>query len=130
MKDVTLTYTAFANAIGAHDKLTLEVALVWHREYLKADAATRTARREEFILHFMLGAKVPEAKAVKIMAQSRTDRTEEAQKLYDRARAKFTYYIVRPERGVSSGKTDPVAKALALVAQMTPAQRKRFLASL
>jgi hypothetical protein len=130
MKDVTLTYTAFANAIGAHDKLTLEVALVWHREYIKADAATRTARREEFILHFMLGAKVPEAKAVKIMALSRTDRTKEAQKLYDRARAKFTYYIVRPVKKPSSGKADIVAQALALIAQMDAAQKRKVRSAL
>lgn len=130
MKDVTLTYAAFAHDLGAHDQLTLSVSLVWHREYLKADAATRTARREEFILHFMIGAKVPEAKAKKIMAQSRTDRTTEAQQLYDRARAKFTYHIVRPVKKPSSGKADIVAKALALIAQMDAAQKRKVRAAL
>jgi hypothetical protein len=129
MKDVTLTYAAFANAIGAHDQLTLEVSLVWHREYLKADAATRTARREEFILHFMIGSKMPAAKAAKIMAQSRTDRTAKAQQLYDRARAKFTYHIVRPEKK-ASGKADIVAQALKLIAQMDAAQRRKVRAAL
>jgi hypothetical protein len=129
MKDVTLTYAAFANAIGAHDTLTLEVSLVWHREYLKADAATRASRRNEFILHFMIGCKVPEAKAAKVMAQSRTARTAEAQQLYDRARAKFTYHIVRPEKK-ASGKADIVAQALKLIAQMDAAQKRKVRAAL
>lgn len=130
MKQITLTYAGFAHSLGAHDHLTLEVSLVWHREYLKADAATRTARREEFIFNFMIGAKVPEAKAKKIMATSRTERSKADQQVYDRARAKFTYHIVRPEKNESSGKTDIVAQALKLIAQMNAAQKRKILAAL
>lgn len=130
MKDITLTYAGFAQSIGLHDHLTLEVSLVWHREYVKADAATRTARREEFILNFLIGAKVPESRAKRIMEQSRTDRSKEAQKLYDRARAKFAYHIVRKEKPEGSGKTDPVASLLRSYKQLTAAQKRRFLAAI
>lgn len=130
MKDITLTYAGFARDVGAHDQLTLEVSTVWHREYVKADAATRTARRDEFILNFMIGTKCPEAKAKRIMEQSRTERTKDAQKLYDRARAKFTYHIVRPVKKPSSGKADIVAQALALIAQMDAAQKRKVRAAL
>lgn len=127
-KQIKLSFATFAHDLGAHTRITLDVSVVWHEQYNGADAVTRTSMREEFILNFMVGYGCKNAQA--IMAQSRDERSADDQRVYDAARAKFTYHVVRPERGVSSGKTDPVAKALALVAQMTPAQRKRFLASL
>ena len=127
-KAIKLSFATFAHDLGAHHRITLDVSLVWHQQYLGADSVTRTALREEFIRNFLIGygCKNPEA----IMAQSRDERTAEDQKVYDAARAKFTYHVVRPEKQASSGKSDPVTKALSLVAQMTPAQKKRFLAAL
>lgn len=127
-KQIKLSFATFAHDLGAHTRITLDVSLIWHTEYLSADEVTRKARREEFILNFLkgYGCKNPEA----IMGQSRDERTADDQKVYDAARAKFTYHVVRPEKQASSGKTDPVAKALSLVAAMTPAQKKRFLAAL
>ncbi len=127
-KQIKLSFATFAHDLGAHTRITLEVSKVWHDEYLTADEATRKARREEFIHNFLIGygCKNPEA----IMGQSREERTAEDQKVYDAARAKFTYHVVRPEKSSGSAKTDPVAKALALVATMTPAQKKRFLSAL
>lgn len=127
-KQLKLTFATFAHDLGAHTRITLDVSVVWHKQFNAADAVTRTAMREEFILNFMIGYGCKNAQG--IMAQSRDERSAEDQKVYDAARAKFTYHVVRPERSASSSKTDPVAKALALVAQMTPAQRKRFLAAL
>lgn len=129
-QSITLTFAAFAHDLGAHTRLTLDASLVWHKQYGKADAATRTALREEFILNFLIGYGLTQAKAEKVMGQSRDDRAAADQKVYDAARAKFTYHVVRPEKKSGSAKTDPVAKALALVADMTPAQKKRFLAAL
>jgi hypothetical protein len=127
-KQIKLSFATFAHDLGAHTRITLEVSEVWHTEFLSADEATRKARREEFIRNFLMGygCKNPEA----IMGQSRDERTADDQKVYDAARAKFTYHIVRPEKSGGSAKTDPVAKALSLVASMTPAQKKRFLDAL
>jgi hypothetical protein len=127
-KQIKLSFATFAHDLGAHTRITLEVSEVWHAEFLSADEVTRKARREEFILNFLIGygCKNPEA----IMSQSRDERTADDQKVYDAARAKFTYHVVRPEKSSGSAKADPVAKALALVESMTPAQKKRFLAAL
>lgn len=131
MSRSTLTLAAFAHDLGAHQRITLEVSEVWYREYRKADKATQKARRKEFILNFLIGYGLTSAKATKVMAQSRDDRTADDQKVYDAARSKFTYHIVRPEKkSGGAAKTDPVAQALDLVASMTPAQKKRFLAAL
>lgn len=128
-KAIKLSFAAFAHDLGAHQRITLEVSQVWHDEYVGADSATRAARRDEFILNFLIGygCKNPET----IMGQSRDERTAEDQRTYSAARMKFTYHVVRPEKSAGgSAKVDPVAKALSLVAAMTPAQRKRFLAAL
>jgi hypothetical protein len=127
-KQIKLSFATFAHDLGAHTRITLDASLIWHTEYVTADEVTRKARREEFIRNFLTGygCKNPEA----IMGQSRDERTADDQKVYDAARAKFTYHVVRPEKSSGSAKTDPVAKALSLVASMTPAQKKRFLAAL
>ena len=129
-KQIKLSFATFAHDLGAHTRITLEVSEVWHTEYLSADEVTRKARREEFIRNFLLGYGLTAARADSVMGQSRDERTADDQKVYDAARAKFTYHIVRPEKSSGSAKADPVAKALALVASMTPAQKKRFLSAL
>lgn len=129
-KQIKLSFATFAHDLGAHTRITLEVSKVWHDEYLSADEATRKARREEFIRNFLIGYGLTAARADSVMGQSRDERTADDQKVYDAARAKFTYHIVRPEKSGGSAKADPVAKALALVASMTPAQKKRFLSAL
>ena len=127
-KAIKLSFASFAHDLGAHTRITLDASLIWHTEYLTADEVTRKARREEFIHNFLVGYGCKNAEA--IMGQSRDERTADDQKVYDAARAKFTYHVVRPEKASGSAKTDPVAKALALVASMSPAQKKRFMAAL
>ena len=136
---ITLSFAGFAHDIGAHDHITLAVSLVWHKEYLTADKATRVARREEFILNYLVGAKMPEAKATKVVAQSRTERSAADQQAYDRARAKFTYHVVRPEKtakaegaATKAGKAekggDLLVIALEAFAALSGAQKKAFMA--
>ncbi len=136
---ITLSFAAFAHDIGAHDRITLDVSKVWHVEYVNADKVTRAARREEFIRNFLLGYGVPEAKVTKVMAQSRTERSAADQQVYDRARAKFSYHVIRPDATTKpegatakAGKTekaaDPLTTALEAFAALSAAQRKAFLA--
>ena len=140
-KHITLTFATFAHSLGAHTRLTLAASKLWHEEYIGADKATQTARREEFILNFLIGYltsgdkpmayDAAEKRAEKIMGQTRDERTADDHKLYSAARMKFTYHIVRPEKSADgAGMADPVAKALEWVAKMTPAQKRKFLASL
>lgn len=142
-KSIKLSFATFAHDLGAHTRITLDASLIWHEEYVKADEVTRKARREEFIRNFLIGyllariekpTEADTAKAVKlaekIMAQSRDERSHEDQKVYDAARAKFTYHVVRPEKQASSGKADIVAQALKLIAQMDAAQKRKVRAAL
>lgn len=137
---ITLSFASFAHDIGAHTRITLDVSKVWHLEYVDADKATRSARREEFILNFLIGYGLASAKATKVVAQSREERSEADQKVYDAARAKFTYHVVRPtakagDTGAKAGKAgrtekagDPLTVALEAFAALSAAQRKAFLA--
>lgn len=127
-KSIKLSFATFAHDLGAHTRITLDASLIWHEEYVKADEVTRKARREEFIFNFMVGYGCKNAKV--IMAQSRDERTADDQKVYDAARAKFTYHVVRPEKQASSGKADIVAQALKLIAQMDAAQKRKVRAAL
>lgn len=136
---ITLSFASFAHDIGAHTRITLDVSRVWHLEYVDADKATRSARREEFILNFLIGYGLTAAKATKVVAQSREERSEGDQKVYDAARAKFTYHVVRPEKTAKAGDTgakpkagktegDLLVIALEAFAALSAAQKKAFMA--
>lgn len=91
-----LTYAQFANDLGAHQRLTLEVSLVWHKQYAKADAVTRTALRDEFMTHFTMGMlECTQTQAVRILTATISERTEKQHKAYMAASQKFKYHIAR-----------------------------------
>ena len=93
---VELTYAQFANDLGAHQRLTLAVSLVWHKQYAKADAVTRTALREEFMTHFTMGMlECTQVQAVRILTATISERTEAQHKAYMAASQKFKYHIAR-----------------------------------
>lgn len=105
-----LTYAQFANDLGAHQRLTLEVSLVWHKQYAKANAATRTAMRDEFMTHFTMGMlKCTMPQAVRILTATISERTEAQHKAYMAASQKFKYHISR-----DSQKAKPKAKRMRL----------------
>ena len=124
---ITLTLAAFAHDLGAAERITRDVSVVWHKQYVGADSVTRTALREEFILNFLIGYGLTATKAAKVLALSREQRSHEEQKVYDAARAKFTYHIVRPEKGNGAADADPVDTLLAKFAKLTAAQQRKFL---
>ena len=55
MTETTLTFSQFAHDLGLHSRITREVSLVWHKQYLTATPATRHAMREEFMKAFFDG---------------------------------------------------------------------------
>lgn len=55
MSKLTLTLSQFAHDLGAHQRLTRDVSLVWHKQYVSADVVTRRAMREEFLTAFVRG---------------------------------------------------------------------------
>ena len=99
-----LTYAQFANDLGAHQRLTLAVSLVWHKQYAKASAVTRTALRDEFMTHFTMGMlECTQVQAVRILTATISERTEKQHKAYMAASQKFKYHISR-----DSAKAKPV----------------------
>jgi hypothetical protein len=110
-----LTYAQFANDLGAHQRLTLAVSVVWHKQYAKASAVTRTALRDEFMTHFTMGMLACNMKqAVRILTATISERTEEQHKAYMAASQKFKYHIARD--GAKS-ETKPV-KSLRIPREM------------
>jgi hypothetical protein len=106
-----LTYAQFANDLGAHQRLTLAVSVVWHKQYAKASAVTRTALRDEFMTHFTMGMLACNMKqAVRILTATISERTE----AYMAASQKFKYHIARD--GAKS-ETKPV-KSLRIPREM------------
>lgn len=93
---IPLTYAEFAHDLGAHSRLTREVSLVWHRQYTKANPATRQAMREEFLTHFISGyVKCTEKQAMRILITGRGERKASEQQAYEAASQKFLYHIAR-----------------------------------
>lgn len=91
-----LTFAQFANDLGAHQRLTLAVSLVWHKQWLKATPQTRTALREEFMTHFTMGMlECTQVQAVRILTATISERTEAQHKAYMAASQKFKYHISR-----------------------------------
>ena len=96
MKQATLTLSQFAHDLGAHARITQAVSLVWHKQYVKASAATRQAMREEFMTHFISGMLECNAKqAMRILITPNGERTETQRKAYQAASQKFLYHISR-----------------------------------
>lgn len=106
------TLNQFAWQLGAHDRVTLEHSLQWHKAYVRADKATQAAWRDDFIANYVAGrlskpatektqaVVVTVAQAKKICALTRVERTEPQEKAVNAASKKFAYHIVRktPQR--------------------------------
>lgn len=134
---ITLTFATFARDLGAAARITRDASLVWYKQYGKADAVTRKALREEFVLNFLTGYykagknASPEVKAAKVMALSRTERSTEDENAYRAAGMKFKYHVVRDHAEGKRSKAAPVSpveKLLKEFAGLTAAQRRAFLA--
>jgi hypothetical protein len=106
---VELTYAQFAHDLGAHQRLTLAVSLVWHKQWLKATPQTRTAMREEFMANFTMGLlECTMPQAVRILTATISQRTKAQHAAYMAASQKFKYHISRD--GVKSATSTPVSQ--------------------
>ena len=123
-----VTLNQFAVQVGTSDRVTLDHSTVWHKQYVAMDTQQRKVVRLEFVQGYITGnLKVSAKESDRILSLSRDDRTKEQQQSYLRASGKFNYHISRTEKSGVSKQVDIVAKALALVGEMTPAQKRSFL---
>ena len=123
-----LTYAQFANDLGAHQRLTLAVSVVWHKQYAKASAVTRTALRDEFMTHFTMGMLECNMKqAVRILTATISERTEKQHKAYMAASQKFKYHIARDGAKSAAKPAAKPVKSTRMTAEARQAA-KTFLA--
>lgn len=130
----TFTYTQFAYAVGANERLTYEASKVFHEEYMaNEDKAFRARMRADWVVSYVAGnLKLSQAKAIKVCKMTRVERNALDKKLeqaVNRAGHQFTYHVVRPEDGTSK-QADLVKQALALYAKMSGSQKRSFKAQL
>jgi allophanate hydrolase subunit 2 len=127
-----LTLTQMAQAVGSADRLGLDQSQHLHEAFKKADEASRRSMRTEWIVQYLVkNLKVSGSIAEKIFEKSRDQRTKDQQSRVKRASDQFGYHISRIKgKATTSSQQDIVEKALNLVEQMTPAQLKRFKASI
>lgn len=134
-QDIVVTYNQFAYGLGKQSRLLRDSSLVWHKEYAKADTATRSERRQVWLIEYMAGnLDVTQQVAERILSKTRDDRTKDQQASYLRASNQFKYHIIRPENKSTTSSTtvstqeDLVEKALALVESLSKAQQAKFFA--
>ena len=127
-----LTLTQMAQAIGTQDQLGLDQSQHLHEAFKKADDASKRTMRTEWIVQYLVkNLKVSVSNAEKVFEKSRVQRTQDQQRRVKRASDQFGYHISRIKgKATTSSQQDIVQQALNLVEQMTPAQLKRFKASI
>ena len=127
----TVTLNVFGFQVGANDRVTLAYSTTWHNEYVALDKDGQASYRQQFMSGYIEGnLNVSKKESDRILSLTRDERDDEQQKAYRRANEKFTYHISRTNKKGSSNQVDLVAQAIALVGKMTPAQKKKFLASI
>ena len=94
-KTQVLSLQQFAHKLGEATRMVQSASEPFHRHYVSLDEAGRKAMRVEWIQAHLEGQGYTPAQAESIMGASRKDRHAEDQKGYDRARADFTYHVVR-----------------------------------
>lgn len=126
------TFTQFAYAVGANDRMTHDASLVFHEEYVEADEPKQKQMRKDWVVSYVAGnLKVSQAKALAICEMTRVERLAKDKDLEDsvnRGGKQFGYHVVRATG--TSKQADLVKQALALYAKMSGAQKRSFKAQL
>jgi hypothetical protein len=86
-------------AVSSHStvyRLTITESLPLHKEYVKSSIKEKNNFKSIWMIGYIMSyLNCDEIKATSVLNLSRTDRTNEEQKAYDGARAKFKYHITR-----------------------------------
>ena len=102
-----MTATEFFFNLGNNDRLTLEASKPIHDAWLKATPAQRAQLRADCMAHYIMGKlRCDRTKADRILSQSRTERTTEAQSAYKVANERFTYHVTRENKKVKPTATE------------------------
>ena len=130
-KAIVVSYSQFAFGLGKQGRLLRESSIVWHKEYVQADSATRKEKLHEWLVqHLQGGLDVTQQVAERSLSTPRTERSKVHNNAYSKAYSDYRYHIIRPETkkdsATGSAQVDVVEQALALVESMTKAQQEKF----
>ena len=95
----TMNIMQFAHEVGRVDRLTLEASLPFHAAWKKADKEQRAALRLEWYIGYVEGnLRVSHERAERIVDAGKHENcTTQTLRALDRAKAKFSYHVIRPE---------------------------------
>lgn len=96
-----ITATQFFYNLGNNDRQTLEASKPIHDAYRKATPAQQKQLRTDCMAHYIMGKlQCERIEADRILSQSRTERSDKAQKAYRVANERFTYHVSRDNKKV------------------------------
>lgn len=102
-----ISMNEFARRLGEHARLTRDASLPLHEGYVAADAAQQGEMRVSWLLNHLTGQGYTQKQAEAICSASRTERSAEAQRDYDKARQDFAYHIVRKTKSNKAEEKKP-----------------------
>jgi len=121
---ILMSVNTFAVNVGANDRLTREATKPYREAYRTATTEQRVQLERDWITGYLEGnLKVTPKQAMAIFNTSRTERSDEEQKSYKRAYAKFLDHVkgeVKKEETAptSNSRTEKVKAPKAIVSQV------------
>jgi hypothetical protein len=97
-KTQVLSLQQFAHKLGEATRMVQAASEPFHAHYVTLDEAGRKAMRDAWIQAHLEGQGYTPAQAETVRDASRKQRHAEDQRNYDKARADFTYHVVRDAR--------------------------------
>jgi hypothetical protein len=107
MSHAIVSHNQFFFNLGSVDRLTLEASLPLHKAYVAGTPAQRTDLRQRAVLHYVMGKlDITQAKAERILEQTRSQRSAEHEKAVNAASKKAAHHLVRGFKD-QQAKTEP-----------------------
>jgi hypothetical protein len=130
-KAIVVSFSQFAFGLGKQGRLLRESSIVWHKEYVQADSATRKEKLHEWLVqHLQGGLDVTQQVAERILSKPRTERSKVHNNAYSKAYSDYRYHIIRPEVSATSStvstKVDEAEALLKMFYAMSKKNQDRF----
>lgn len=110
-----ISFDQFAFNLGNLAKQTRAASLPLHQAYVKATPEQQADLRQRWILNHLNGQKL---NGGEILPKTRTERSADETRAFDKARADFKYHVQRPEPASKApAKRERISKDLRELAQ-------------
>jgi hypothetical protein len=128
-----MTIQQFAAKVGKQGRQIRAAAEAFHIAYVGATPEQQADLRRRWMLGHLEGQQVADPE--RVLSRGKGKGASKANvAAIDRAYSDFRYYVVQPEKAkakpASSSSMDPVAELLKAYAELTAAQKRRFMAAI